>query len=68
MPVQYKSIISEHNGVRTNAGIFDVSHMGEFLVSGKDALNYLDYLVPNNMKKIKDTGKGLYTQKYQRLS
>ena len=62
MPVQYKSIISEHNGVRTNAGIFDVSHMGEFLVSGKDALNYLDYLVPNNMKKIKDTGKGLYTQ------
>ena len=62
MPVQYKSIISEHNSVRNNAGIFDVSHMGEFIISGKDALGFLNYLVPNDVKKIQEPGKGLYTQ------
>lgn len=62
MPVQYEGIIAEHNAVRSNVGVFDVSHMGEFLVSGKDALNYLNYLVPNNMKKIEPSGNALYTQ------
>lgn len=62
MPIQYQSIIAEHNAVRKSAGIFDVSHMGEFLVSGKDAINYLNYLVPNDINKIKEEGKGLYTQ------
>ena len=62
MPVQYGSIIAEHNAVRTNAGVFDVSHMGEFLVSGNDALKYLNYMVPNDIKKIEQAGKGLYTQ------
>lgn len=62
MPVQYKSIIYEHNTVRNKTGIFDVSHMGEFLVSGQDALNYLNYLVPNDINKINEPGKGLYTQ------
>ncbi|MBI3590394.1 MAG: glycine cleavage system aminomethyltransferase GcvT [Candidatus Melainabacteria bacterium] len=62
MPVQYQGIISEHSAVRTKAGIFDVSHMGEFVVSGKDALNFLNYLVPNDIKKIEESGKGLYTQ------
>lgn len=62
MPIQYQSIIAEHNAVRKNAGIFDVSHMGEFLVSGKDAIAYLNYLVPNDINKIKEEGKGLYTQ------
>lgn len=62
MPVQYQGIISEHSAVRKNTGIFDVSHMGEFLISGKDALNYLNYLVPNDVRKIEQAGKGLYTQ------
>lgn len=62
MPVQYEGIILEHNSVRKHAGVFDVSHMGEFLVSGKDSLNYLNYLVPNDIKKIEQSGKGLYTQ------
>ena len=35
MPVQYSSIIDEHNAVRTHAGLFDVSHMGEFKASGQ---------------------------------
>lgn len=62
MPIQYSGIIREHNAVRTNAGVFDVSHMGEFLISGIDALNFLNYLVPNNIKKIQEEEKGLYTQ------
>ena len=62
MPVQYQSIIAEHNAVRKNAGIFDVSHLGGFIVSGKDALKYLNYLVPNDIRKIEEPGKGLYTQ------
>lgn len=62
MPVQYQGIIAEHTAVRTNAGIFDVSHMGEFLISGQDASKYLNYLVPNDIKKIEQPGKGLYTQ------
>ena len=62
MPIQYEGIIAEHNAIRKSTGLFDVSHMGEFLVSGKDALNYLNYLVPNNIKKIEMPGTGLYTQ------
>lgn len=62
MPIQYKSIIAEHNAVREKAGIFDVSHMGEFTLSGKDSVAYLNYLVPNNIEKIKEPGHGLYTQ------
>src|SRR5579875_2197684 len=46
MPVQYRSIIEEHQAVRTRAGLFDVSHMGEFKVEGGEALAFLQYLVP----------------------
>jgi len=62
MPIQYKGIIHEHNSVRNHAGIFDVSHMGEFIVSGIDAEAYLNYLVPNNIEKLATGQKGLYTQ------
>ena len=62
MPIQYQGIISEHNAVRNNAGVFDVSHMGEFIISGKDALHYLNHLVPNDIRKIEEPGKALYTQ------
>jgi aminomethyltransferase len=45
MPVQYASIIDEHRTVRTAVGLFDLSHMGELLVSGPDALSFLRYCV-----------------------
>ena len=40
LPVQYEGIIAEHEAVRTKAGMFDVSHMGEVLIKGKGALDY----------------------------
>lgn len=51
MPVSYSSIIDEHKAVRTNVGIFDVSHMGQVFVSGKDALKYLQKIVPQDVSK-----------------
>lgn len=50
MPVQYKGIAQEHNAVRQSAGLFDVSHMGEFFVEGKDAAKFLTYLVPQDIE------------------
>lgn len=61
MPVQYTSIIEEHNNVRNNAGLFDVSHMGEIFVYGKDAVAYLQTLVPQDIEKIIDK-KAKYCQ------
>lgn len=61
MPVQYTSIIEEHNNVRKNAGLFDVSHMGEIFVSGKDSVAYLQTLVPQDINKIIDK-KAKYCQ------
>lgn len=60
MPVQYTGILDEHTAVRERAGLFDVSHMGEALVTGPDAEKFLDYLLPN---KIAGTpvGKGVYS-------
>ena len=60
MPLQYTSIIEEHLNVRENVGIFDVSHMGEIELRGKDALNYASYLVTNSVKKMKN-GRVKYT-------
>ena len=54
MPIQYSDIISEHNAVRHNCGIFDVSHMGEVFVSGKDALDFLNSIVPQELSKLYD--------------
>ena len=61
MPVQYSSIIEEHNTVRNNVGIFDVSHMGEIIVEGKDALKFLNSIVPQNISKLTDL-KAVYCQ------
>lgn len=61
MPVQYSGIIEEHQAVRTKAGLFDVSHMGEFKVEGRDALAFLQYLVPNDVSRLA-VGQALYTQ------
>lgn len=52
MPVEYSGIIPEHMAVRTKAGLFDVSHMGEILVTGKDALAFVQWLTPNDAGKL----------------
>ena len=52
LPVEYSGIIPEHMAVRTKAGLFDVSHMGEVLVTGKDALAYVQWLTPNDAGKL----------------
>ncbi len=60
MPVQYKSILEEHKVVRTRAGLFDVSHMGEADVRGPEALKFLQHLVSNDCSKL-FPGRVLYT-------
>jgi aminomethyltransferase len=49
MPVQYSSIIEEHLHVRKAVGVFDVSHMGEFILTGKDAEKWLNHMTLNNV-------------------
>ncbi|MBR6723505.1 glycine cleavage system aminomethyltransferase GcvT [bacterium] len=61
MPVQYSSIIDEHKTVRENVGLFDVSHMGEVFVSGKDATDFLNKIVPQDITKL-DYEKAVYCQ------
>lgn len=61
MPVQYSSIIEEHKTVREAVGLFDVSHMGEVIVYGEDALPYLNKLVPQDVTKLVDS-KAVYCQ------
>ncbi|MBQ7277177.1 MAG: glycine cleavage system aminomethyltransferase GcvT [Bacilli bacterium] len=53
MPLEYTDITSEHLAVRNDAGVFDCSHMGEILVTGKDTLSFLNYLVTCNVKEAK---------------
>jgi len=52
MPVQYEGVTAEHITVREAAGVFDVSHMGEFLVSGKNALPLLQKVTSNDVSKL----------------
>jgi aminomethyltransferase len=61
MPVQYTGIIEEHFAVRKKAGIFDVSHMGEIELRGKDAVAFADFIVPNSILPMED-GDIKYTQ------
>jgi aminomethyltransferase len=61
MPVQYSGILEEHKAVRERAGLFDVSHMGEFLVEGGGAQDFLQSMVPNNVARLADN-QALYTQ------
>jgi aminomethyltransferase len=60
MPVSYAGLIEEHTAVRERVGLFDVSHMGEFIVSGPDTWTYLDHVVTNDCSKLPDDGV-LYT-------
>ena len=60
MPVQYEGVKAEHNTVRNAGGVFDVSHMGEVFVSGKNALDFLQYVTSNDVSKL-IPGKVQYT-------
>jgi len=60
MPVQYSSIVDEHQTVRNAIGMFDISHMGQFIVSGNDARDWLNRMLTNNVANL-DVGQGQYT-------
>lgn len=55
MPVQYKSILEEHEIVRTHAGLFDISHMGEFILEGPDVIDFLQHLMTNDLKLLEES-------------
>lgn len=56
LPVQFSSITEEHHAVRTKAGLFDVSHMGEITVTGMDSLAFLQKVMTNDVSVLKDGG------------
>lgn len=59
MPIQYSSIIDEHNAVRHHCGVFDVSHMGEVIVTGPDAERFVNHIFTNDISSI-PAGKVMY--------
>lgn len=61
MPVQYVGIIEEHNAVRRDVGIFDVSHMAEFRVFGFGSFDFLQSMLSNDLSKISELGTAQYT-------
>ncbi|MFC1565811.1 glycine cleavage system aminomethyltransferase GcvT [Candidatus Neomarinimicrobiota bacterium] len=60
MPLHYEGVIKEHLAVRTTAGVFDVSHMGEFIVKGKNAEKFLNFVTINDVSKI-EIGQAQYS-------
>lgn len=60
MPIQYSSITAEHLAVRDKAGMFDVSHMGEFWIRGEGALDFLQFVTLNDVAKLK-VGRAQYS-------
>lgn len=54
LPVQYEGLTPEHMAVRNDAGLFDVSHMGEVTIKGKDAFDFVNYLITNDLTTIGD--------------
>ena len=59
MPIQYSNIVDEHQAVRQACGVFDVSHMGEVLISGPDAERYVNHIFTNDVREM-PVGKILY--------
>lgn len=59
MPIQYTSIIEEHEAVRKQCGVFDVSHMGEVLVKGKEAISFINHIFTNDVQNLA-VGKVMY--------
>jgi aminomethyltransferase len=60
MPVQYSSIMEEHQAVRNNVGVFDISHMGQLVATGPAAAAWLNEMLTNNVEKL-EVGTGQYT-------
>jgi len=60
LPVEFEGIIKEHEAVRNKAGLFDVSHMGEIIIKGKDAYGFVEYLITNSIASLEDN-QVLYT-------
>ncbi|HXO76721.1 MAG TPA: glycine cleavage system aminomethyltransferase GcvT [Puia sp.] len=60
MPISYTGINDEHQAVRTNAGVFDVSHMGEFIIKGEHALDLIQRVTTNDASKL-TAGKAQYS-------
>jgi aminomethyltransferase len=60
MPVQYSGIMDEHQAVRNNVGVFDISHMGQLVATGATAGAWLDEMLTNNIQKL-EVGAGQYT-------
>jgi aminomethyltransferase len=60
MPVQYSSIMDEHQAVRNNVGVFDISHMGQLVATGPGAGGWLNEMLTNNIDKL-EVGSGQYT-------
>ena len=60
MPVQYSGIIDEHQAVRNNVGVFDISHMGQLVATGPTAGEWLNEMLTNNTEKL-EVGTGQYT-------
>lgn len=56
MPIQYKGIVDEHNAVRNNVGVFDVSHMGEVRINGNEAQKFVNHIFTNDVKLMGDGG------------
>ena len=60
LPIQYEGIISEHEATRNNVGLFDVSHMGKFHLSGEDATSIINALITNDLGSVLD-GQAIYS-------
>jgi len=60
MPVQYTTVIDEHTTTRTKAGLFDICHMGQFIIKGKDSKKFLQKLIVGNVNTL-TSGKAMYS-------
>ena len=60
MPVQFSGILDEHKATRAAAGLFDVSHMGEAVISGAQATEFLDYVLTNDISSM-EVGRVVYS-------
>lgn len=61
MPIEYAGLIAEHQATRSTVGIFDVSHMGEFRLTGDGAKDFLQHMLTNNLDRIDEVGAAQYT-------
>ena len=60
MPLQYSGTLAEHRAVREGAGVFDISHMGKFVLRGPNVRSQLETLVPSSLSNL-EAGQGRYT-------